>query len=90
MGHVESRVNQQGPPCKAKYSWVTDSEMHNGAIIWNGRRNTNIKLDWRKRSAICTGTAKGLVYLHEELAPHVMHKDIKASTVLLDKDLILK
>ncbi|KAI5343536.1 hypothetical protein L3X38_011412 [Prunus dulcis] len=21
MGHVESRVNQQGPPCKAKYSW---------------------------------------------------------------------
>ncbi|KAK7392283.1 hypothetical protein VNO78_20717 [Psophocarpus tetragonolobus] len=27
MGHVESRVNQQGPPCKAKYSWVTDSEV---------------------------------------------------------------
>ncbi|MCE3051649.1 hypothetical protein HAX54_050441 [Datura stramonium] len=25
MGHMESRVNQQGPPCKAKYSWVTDS-----------------------------------------------------------------
>ncbi|GJS12727.1 hypothetical protein Tco_0407199 [Tanacetum coccineum] len=30
MGHVESRVNQQGPPCKAKYSWVTDSE----AVAW--------------------------------------------------------
>ncbi|KAG0447195.1 hypothetical protein HPP92_028428 [Vanilla planifolia] len=27
MGHVESRVNQQGPPCKAKYFWVTDSEV---------------------------------------------------------------
>jgi len=27
MGHVESRVKQQGPPCKAKYSWVTDSEV---------------------------------------------------------------
>ncbi|CAA0809941.1 Unknown protein [Striga hermonthica] len=27
MGHVESRVNQQGPPCMAKYSWVTDSEV---------------------------------------------------------------
>ncbi len=27
MGHVESRVNQQGPPCKAKYSWVIDSEV---------------------------------------------------------------
>ncbi|KAG2726156.1 hypothetical protein I3760_01G099700 [Carya illinoinensis] len=27
MGHVESRVNQQGQPCNAKYSWVTDSEV---------------------------------------------------------------
>ncbi|KAH7846458.1 hypothetical protein Vadar_026990 [Vaccinium darrowii] len=27
MGHVESHVNQEGPPCKAKYSWVTDSEV---------------------------------------------------------------
>ncbi|KAL4365177.1 hypothetical protein AHAS_Ahas07G0080000 [Arachis hypogaea] len=27
MGHVESGVNQQGPPCKAKYSWVTESEV---------------------------------------------------------------
>ncbi len=27
MGHVESRVNQQEPPCKAKYSWVIDSEV---------------------------------------------------------------
>ena len=26
MGHVKSRVNQRGPPRKAKYSWVTDSE----------------------------------------------------------------
>ena len=27
MGHVKSRVNQRGPPRKAKYSWVTDSEI---------------------------------------------------------------
>lgn len=27
MGHMESHVNQQGPPCKAKYSWVTDNEV---------------------------------------------------------------
>ncbi len=27
MGHVESCVNQQGPPYKAKYSWVTDNEV---------------------------------------------------------------
>lgn len=27
IGHVESRINQQGLPCKAKYSWVADSEV---------------------------------------------------------------
>ncbi len=27
MVHVESCVNQQGPPCKAKYSWVIDSKV---------------------------------------------------------------
>ena len=27
MGHVKSRVNLRGPPRKAKYSWVTDSEV---------------------------------------------------------------
>ena len=26
MGHVKSRVNQRGPPRKAKYFWMTDSE----------------------------------------------------------------
>ncbi|KAL4333628.1 hypothetical protein GQ457_07G000910 [Hibiscus cannabinus] len=27
MEHMEYCVNQQGPPCDAKYSWVTDSEV---------------------------------------------------------------
>lgn len=27
MGHVKSRVNQRGPPRKAKYFWMTDSEI---------------------------------------------------------------
>lgn len=27
MGHVESRVNLRGPPRKAKYSWMSDSEI---------------------------------------------------------------
>ncbi len=27
MGHEESRVNLRGPPRKAKYSWMADSEL---------------------------------------------------------------
>ena len=36
MGHVKSRVNLRGPPRKAKYSWVTDSEPVPGG---NGEKN---------------------------------------------------
>lgn len=52
-----------------------------------GSRSTCIILDWGKRSSICLGIARGLTYLHEELEPHIVHRDIKASNILLDTDL---
>ena len=51
-----------------------------------GSRSTSPRLDWGMRSAICVGIARGLAYLHEELEPHIVHRDIKASNILLDKD----
>lgn len=41
-------------------------------------------LDWHKRACICRGTASGLVFLHEEAKPPIVHRDIKASNILLD------
>ncbi|PIN07640.1 Serine/threonine protein kinase [Handroanthus impetiginosus] len=46
----------------------------------------SVKLDWKTRSAICLGTARGLAFLHEELEPRIVHRDIKASNILLDED----
>ncbi|CAI0464954.1 unnamed protein product [Linum tenue] len=42
-------------------------------------------LTWEIRMNIITGTAKGLTYLHEGLEPKVVHRDIKSSNILLDK-----
>ncbi|KAH6812583.1 Protein kinase superfamily protein [Perilla frutescens var. frutescens] len=42
-------------------------------------------LTWDIRVNIILGTAKGLAYLHEGLEPKVVHRDIKSSNILLDR-----
>ncbi|XP_027187763.1 probable leucine-rich repeat receptor-like serine/threonine-protein kinase At3g14840 [Cicer arietinum] len=52
-----------------------------------GPQEHQIKLNWSTRYKICVGIARGLAYLHEESRLKVVHRDIKATNVLLDKDL---
>lgn len=52
-----------------------------------GPRHLQIKLDWPTRQKICVGVARGLAFLHEESRIKIVHRDIKATNVLLDKDL---
>ncbi|KAF3451505.1 hypothetical protein FNV43_RR07600 [Rhamnella rubrinervis] len=65
------------------YEYVENNSLDRALL---GSQSENHKLDWSKRSAICMGIAVGLAYLHEELVPHIVHRDIKASNILLDKD----
>ncbi|XP_028772711.1 probable LRR receptor-like serine/threonine-protein kinase At1g53430 isoform X2 [Neltuma alba] len=52
-----------------------------------GPKELQIKLEWPTRHKICIGIARGLAYLHEESRFKIVHRDIKATNVLLDKDL---
>ncbi|KAK3405511.1 hypothetical protein EUGRSUZ_K01724 [Eucalyptus grandis] len=52
-----------------------------------GPKEFQLKLDWWTRHKICVGIARGLAYLHEESRLKIVHRDIKATNVLLDKDL---
>ncbi|CAG7904282.1 unnamed protein product [Brassica rapa] len=46
--------------------------------------NRGKTLDWQRRFVIIVGTAEGLVYLHEQSSVKIIHRDIKASNILLD------
>ncbi|KAG6407561.1 hypothetical protein SASPL_130553 [Salvia splendens] len=43
-------------------------------------------INWESRYKIIKGIAKGLVYLHEESCIRIIHRDLKASNILLDGD----
>ncbi|KAL7243440.1 hypothetical protein ACSBR1_015769 [Camellia fascicularis] len=44
------------------------------------------RLNWPTRVQICLGIAKGLTFLHEESKLKIVHRDIKPTNILLDKD----
>ncbi|CAN1332191.1 G-type lectin S-receptor-like serine/threonine-protein kinase At1g67520 [Linum perenne] len=52
--------------------------------------NQNTRLDWKKRFDIIQGIAQGMLYLHKYSRLKIVHRDLKASNILLDSEMKAK
>ncbi|CAL5427496.1 unnamed protein product [Camellia sinensis] len=64
------------------------SYMANGSLdYWlHEKLDGPSSLDWDTRLQIAQGAARGLAYLHQSCEPHILHRDIKSSNILLDEN----
>lgn len=74
------------------YEFATMGSLHD---ILHGRKGVKGAqpgpvLSWAQRVKIAVGAAKGLEYLHEKAQPHIIHRDIKSSNVLIFDDDVSK
>ncbi|KAI9083596.1 hypothetical protein K1719_034538 [Acacia pycnantha] len=69
------------------YEYMENNSLARALFV---REDQRIHLDWPTRVKICQGIARGLAYLHEESRLKIVHRDIKATNILLDKDMNAK
>ncbi|XP_059650525.1 receptor-like serine/threonine-protein kinase SD1-8 [Cornus florida] len=76
-----------GPVYKGKLT--TGHEIAVKRLLKNSGQDQNkgLELPWEKRFAIAMGISRGLLYLHQDSRLRIIHRDLKASNILLDDEL---
>ncbi|KAK4355337.1 hypothetical protein RND71_024308 [Anisodus tanguticus] len=91
MGDIKHRniVTLHGYYSTTQYNLLIYELMPNGSLdeVLHGKSAARKVLDWPSRYRIAVGAARGLSYLHHDCIPHVIHRDIKSSNILLDHNM---
>ncbi|XP_050234146.1 tyrosine-sulfated glycopeptide receptor 1 [Mercurialis annua] len=82
----ENVVSLQGYCVHEGFRLLIYSYMENGSLdYWlHEKPDGASKLDWPTRLNIARGASYGLAYMHQICEPHIVHRDIKSSNILLD------
>ncbi|OVA07029.1 Protein kinase domain [Macleaya cordata] len=67
------------------YKYMPNGDLSNSLYRKTSKEDDSLQsLDWITRLKIAIGAAEGLSYLHHECSPPLVHRDIQASSILLD------
>ncbi|KAK6129865.1 hypothetical protein DH2020_036383 [Rehmannia glutinosa] len=87
LGSIKHRylVNLRGY-CNSPTSKLLIYDFLSGGSLDEALHERAEQLDWEARLNIIMGAAKGLAYLHHDCSPRIIHRDIKSSNILLDRN----
>ncbi|VAI43929.1 unnamed protein product [Triticum turgidum subsp. durum] len=89
MAQHENLVPLWGYCAQGNSRLLIYSYMENGSLddwLHNRDDDANSCLDWPTRLKIAQGASLGLSYIHDVCKPQIVHRDIKSSNILLDKE----
>ncbi|ONK66671.1 uncharacterized protein A4U43_C06F10770 [Asparagus officinalis] len=91
MGDIKHRniVTLHGYYVAPQFNLLIYELMPNGSLdgFLHRKWSDEKPLDWQTRYKIALGSARGIAYLHHDCIPHIIHRDIKSSNILLDQNM---
>lgn len=91
LGDIKHRniVTLHGYYIAPQFNLLIYELMPNGGLdaFLHRRCKGGKSLDWATRHKIALGAARGIAYLHHDCVPHIIHRDIKSSNILLDQNM---